>query len=237
MAYGSRRMRWVLVLAIAGGCSGSIGESPVDASGDAPVTTDAPGVPTAADLMTKLASCQRVGGNYASDGGGSETIAVCGLPGAVFWKADLDVDCDGKTTAKCSASTDPAYQNQTSATDSHGQPLDAAALPYVVVPLPSTRFDYAAAGLALGSVVAVIYQDRVEYGVVGDEGPNGIIGEASYAMASALGIDPDPATGGIASGVTYVAFTGSSAVVAPIEDHGAARDLGIARARALLAAP
>lgn len=230
-------MRWVLVLIIAGACSGSTGELEVDATSNAPASADAPALPTAAELMTRLASCHRVGGTYASDSGRAETIEICGLSTAVFWKADLDVDCDGKTTSKCSGSTDPAYQNQTSATDSHGRPLDAAALPYVVVPLPSTRFDYATAGLALGSVVAVIYQDRVEYGVLGDEGPNGIIGEASYAMASALGIDPDPATGGVDAGVTYVAFTGASAVVAPIEDHGAARDLGIARARALLAAP
>ena len=53
-------------------------------------------------------------------------------------------------------------------------------------------------------------------------------------MASALGIDPDPSTGGVDSGVAYIAFTGASALVSPIEDHAAATTLGIAKARQLL---
>jgi hypothetical protein len=77
----------------------------------------------------------------------------------------------------------------------------------------------------------------VEYGVFGDEGPSSIIGEASYAMASSLGIDPDPSTGGVDTGVAYIAFTGSDAVVPVIEDHAMATALGEAKARALLAAP
>jgi len=31
----------------------------------------------------------------------------------------------------------------------------------------------------------------VQYGIFADEGPQGIIGEASYAMATLLGVDPD----------------------------------------------
>ena len=161
-------------------------------------------------------------------------IPICGLPGAVFWQADLDVDCDGQTTSVCNVQRDPAYQSQTSATDSAGQFLDASTLPYVVIPLPSTRFDYAAAGLALGSVVAVIYNGQVAYGVFGDEGPDNIIGEASYAMAMLLGIDPDPATGGTSSGVTYIAFTGAGSIVRPIEDHAGAERLGQRLAGALV---
>jgi hypothetical protein len=227
-----------IALACAIGCGGGGGMADIDArtSHDGP-PGDAAAAPTAADLLAKLATCTKVGGDYATDSGGPATISICGRTGAVSWKADLDVDCDGKQSAQCNLTADPAYQNQTSATDSHGDPLDAAALPYVVVPLPSSRFDYAAAGLELGSVIAVIYQDRLEYGVFGDEGPAGIIGEASYAMASALGIDPDPSTGGTDSGVAYVAFTGPAAVVAPIEDHAAATQLGITRVRALLAGP
>jgi len=177
-------------------------------------------------------------GNYKtdSDPGLPIDIPICGLKGAVFWKADLDVDCDGKQSAQCNLQTDAAYQAQTSATDSNGDPLDAATLPYVVVPLPSTRFDYAAAGLAFGSVIAVIYQGKVEYGVFGDEGPKAIIGEASYAMAASLGINPDPSVGGTDSGVTYIAFTGAGAVVAKIEDHPAAVTLGEKLASTLVGA-
>ena len=231
-------MRWVAVLALAGcGSGGGMGapDGNPQAMADAPADADA--APSAADLLAKLATCARVGGDYATDSGGTQDIAICGLTGAVYWKADLDVDCDGKMSTHCNLGTDPAYQNQTSATDSAGNPLDAATLPYVVVPLPSTRFDYGAAGLELGSVIAVIYNGHVEYGVFGDEGPTSIIGEASYAMAQLLGIDPDPSTGGADSGVAYIAFTGSAGVVPVIEDHAMATQLGIAKARALLAGP
>ncbi|CAN5491871.1 hypothetical protein BH09MYX1_BH09MYX1_65090 [soil metagenome] len=78
----------------------------------------------------------------------------------------------------------------------------------------------------MGSVVAVIYGGKIEYGILGDTGPLNIIGEASYAMAKNLGIDPNPATGGVDKGVTYIAFTGTAAVVKKKEDHGEAVTLG-----------
>lgn len=89
----------------------------------------------------------------------------------MYWTADLDVDCDGKSSTKCNKKTDAAYQPETAATDSKGKPLDAASLPFVVVPLPSSRFDYKKNGLKLGSVVAVVYKDRLEYGIIGDSVP------------------------------------------------------------------
>ena len=105
-----------------------------------------------------------------------------------------------------------------------------------MIPSPSAaRWDYRTAGLKLGDVVAVLYKNQVAYGVFGDTGPNNIIGEASYAMAKSLGIDPDPSTGGAESGVSYIAFPGSAAVVHPIEDHDAAVTLGESLARQLLA--
>src|SRR6266496_913570 len=122
-------------------------------------------------------------------------------------------------TTECNLSTDPWYMNQTAATDSSGQPLDAAHLPYVVIPGKSTRFDYRAAGLAMGSVFAVIYKDQVQYGVAGDIGPTAVIGEASYKMADLLGINPDPHYGGTDEEVIYIGFTGTEAIAMPIEDH------------------
>ena len=219
-----------------GGGAGTGGSGAAGGAGGSSASGGAGGAeaPSAAALLALTANCNAVGGDYATDDGGPEVVAICGLAGAVFWTADLDVDCDGQSSAVCNAGTDPAYQGQTSAADSNGDPLDAASLPYVVVPLPSVRFDYAVAGLELGSVVAVLYQGQLLYAVFGDEGPEGIIGEASYAAAQALGIDPDPATGGSDGPVTYIAFTGAGAVVAPIEDHAAAMSLGAARAAALL---
>ena len=115
-------------------------------------------------------------------------------------------------------------------------PLYATAfLPFIVLPIPSARWDYRDAALRLGSVGAVILGDEVVYGVVGDLGPAAILGEASYRMAELLGVDPDPSTGGTDDEVTYVIFGGKGAQVDVMEDHAEATAIGEARAAALIA--
>ena len=187
-------------------------------------------------LLNLAAHCTLASASkYSSDDGSPAAIDICKLNGAFFWNSDMDIDCDGQTTTQCNTTTDPAYQNQTSFTQSDGtKPLDAAQLPYVVVPLPSTRFDYMAQNIQPGALAIVIYNGQLNYGVFGDEGPDNIIGEASYAMAKSLGIDPNPATGGVDSGVTFFVFTGAQAVVSPIEDHTMAAALGQSLARTLI---
>lgn len=225
-------MRLAIAFVCLAACSG---ETP-DATGpDAALDATTEMGPTAAALLDRIAACDLVvGGTYAEGGGLPETVSICGLPDAVFWKADMDIDCDGQMSAQCNSMTDPYYQPQTAAVDSNGDYLDAATLPFVVIPGRGERFDYRAAGLAMGSVVVVIYGDKLEWGVLGDVGPVAYIGEASYRMAELLGIDPDPATGGAETGVSYIAFTGDSAVVDVIEDHAAAVELGTQKALALL---
>lgn len=185
---------------------------------------------SAADLLAKVTSCSQISnGKYRTDEETSATVPVCGKNGAVFWKADMDVDCDGEITAACNEDTDPWFQNGTAFETSAGKPLNAEKLPYVVVPSTSSIWNYSDAGIKGGGVVAVIYNNKVEYAVVGDTGPNKIIGEASYATAKALGIDPDPETGGAESGVTYILFKNSK--VSPIESHSAAVTAGDALAK------
>ncbi|TRV74412.1 hypothetical protein FKN01_24830 [Streptomyces sp. 130] len=183
----------------------------------------------AADLLAGVSACEQVSnGKYRKDAAASADVRVCGAEGAVFWKADLDVDCDGRTTAACNAATDPFFHGDTAFHASDGRPLDAESLPYVVVPAPSGVWDYAESGIRGGGVVAVVHGEKVEYAVVGDVGPERVIGEASYATARSLGIDPDPGSGGAPSGVTYILFKDSR--VSPIEDHEAAERMGRALA-------
>jgi hypothetical protein len=172
-----------------------------------------------------LGRCNQVSnGKYATDRGRPANIPVCEHGGAVFWKADMDIDCDGRRTARCNRTTDPSYQSTTAFAGSDGRYLNAEQLPFVVVPVPSGIWDYRSSGIRGGSVAVMIYEGRMVYGVVGDTGPSGIIGEASYAAAQALGIDPDPATGGVPSGVTYIVFKDSK--VSPLENHASAVELG-----------
>jgi hypothetical protein len=183
--------------------------------------------PTADQLRDRVAGCetQVSQGLYAERDGMTQDIPVCGTGTAVHWKSGMTVDCDGQRTEQCNEDTDPAFQPETAFPQSDGQPLIAAELPYVVLPLASDIWNYRDSGLAGGTVVAVVYEDTVAYGVVGDLGPSGQIGESSYAMAAALGIDPDPSTGGAGGKVVdYVAFPG--VVAHPIEDPAQSVSLG-----------
>lgn len=196
---------------------------------------DPGGAPTADDLLALTQSCDQLSGTtlFATDAGGAQTIPMCELNGAIWFRADMDIDCDGGTESACKA--DPYYQPETSATSSTGQPLDASHLPFTVMPLDSNGFTLSGSGLSLGSVTAVIYNGQVYYGPLGDRGPRGTLGEGSYAMAEQLGINPNPVSGGIASGVTYIYFTGTDAKVSPIESEAEAQILGAEQAADLLA--
>ncbi|MFF9088481.1 glycoside hydrolase family 75 protein [Streptomyces sp. NPDC014991] len=178
------------------------------------------GLVTAAGLLARTDRCTPVSrGRYRTDADTAATVPVCGTRNAVFWKADLDIDCDGRPTARCNRRTDPLFAPTTAFQQSDGRHLNAERLPYIVVPAPSRRWNQRAHGVRGGSVAAVVYRDRVRYAVVGDTGPRDLIGEASYATARSLGIPSDPRTGGVPSGVTYIVFRHSRA--ASIEDHAA----------------
>ena len=223
--------RWLCIAAVAVAFVGAA-LVPVAADAGTPKAGAAAG-PTAAELLAKVTSCRQISnGLYKTDGETAATVPVCDKNGAVFWKADMDIDCDGIRTAECNENTDCCFQPDTAFHDSRDQPLNAAQLPYVVMPSESAIWKYhATSGIEGGGVVAIIYNNRVEYAVVGDTGPNKIIGEASYRAAADLGIDPDPSNGGTDSGVTYIVFKGKGAVVSPIEDHAAAIAKGEALAR------
>ncbi|WP_336110001.1 glycoside hydrolase family 75 protein [Streptomyces sp. PTD9-10] len=228
------RLRTLTLAAASGAALLAAGVLPANASGNPAPASAQEGSVSAADLLAKVTSCSQISnGKYKTDDETSATVPVCGKNGAVFWKADMDIDCDGQRTTNCNENRDPWYQDDTAFHQSDGKPLKAESLPYVVVPSSSSIWNYSGAGIKGGGVVAVIYNNKVEYAVVGDTGPTKIIGEASYATAKALGIDPDPATGGADSGVTYILFKNSK--VSPIESHSAAVSLGSQLAKQFLA--
>ncbi|MBE1581425.1 glycoside hydrolase family 75 protein [Amycolatopsis roodepoortensis] len=206
----------------------------VVAAGLAPAATAAASpsmqaAPTAQQLLAKTTSCKQVSnGKYKTDDETGRTIAVCDAGSAVFWKADMDIDCDGQPTARCNKNTDPWFQDGTAYPRSDGKALIADQTPYVVVPSISGTWNFEKAGLKGAGSCAVIYNDKVLYTVIGDTGPKDIIGEASYAAAKALGINPDPKNGGVDSGVTYICFKNSK--VSPIEDNGKSASVGQALA-------
>jgi hypothetical protein len=210
----------------------STSDSTTTSTSTVPPTTSTTG-PSASELLAGLDSCKRISkGLYRTDSEEARSVPVCETAGGVYWEADMDIDCDGVATTQCNMATDPWFQLDTFLHTSQSLPLDSSTLPYVVLPSPSSTFDYRDHGIAPGDVVAVIYDGQVEYAVFGDTGPSGIIGEGSYALAESLGIDPDPLRGGTDDGVTYVVFPGTK--VSPVEDHGAAVTRGQDEASQLL---
>ncbi len=187
--------------------------------------------PTAQQLKDKTAGCptQLSNGKYAQDSGVARTIAVCKTGAAVHWTADFDIDCDGQRTTQCNENTDPYFQPNTSWNQSDGRPLNSAGLPFIVVPLSSSIWNFTTAGIGGATVAAVVYQDKVAYAVVDDQGPTGIIGEGSYKLAQQLGINPHPSTGGVSGAVaTFILFPGVKSV--PIENQVDALSKGQAAA-------
>jgi hypothetical protein len=195
------------------------------ASGGTPPPTPPPsGGATIAQLLALTKSCSKVVSShtYALDSG--QKTSICGLNGAIFWTADMDIDCDGKRTTQCNENTDCCFQADTAFHNDSDQPLTASVTPYVVIPN-----DFHISGLDTsngGNVTAVIFNNKLLYAVFGDTGPTDIIGEASYATASKLGIDPDPKNGGTGGPVTYITFIGSGTRPANIEDQAATQALG-----------
>jgi uncharacterized protein YgiM (DUF1202 family) len=190
----------------------------LDSNGPPP---GASGALTAAAIRAKLGCNVLSNSRYAFDEGGSATIPVCGAGTAIHWTADMDIDCDGRSSSVCNRQTDASFQSQTAGTDSSGRYLDASVVPYIVVPMVSSRFNYAAAGIRMGSAALVLYGDKIAYATVGDVGPKDILGEASYAVAKKLGINANPSSGGVDSGVTYIVFPGIANDVGNPEDPAA----------------
>ncbi len=161
---------------------------------------------TATALVDATQDCTPVSGSprYAKDSGGTRNIPICRTRTAIWFRADLDIDCDGGSSSSCRS--DPYYQSSTSAVTSTGRYLDASTMNFAVVPLDTDGFSFSRIGVRSGTVMAAVYAGRVSYGIVGDMGPRGVVGEASAHMAGELGINTSPTRGGVESGVTYLLF-------------------------------
>lgn len=212
-----RRLRTALAtVALAGAMAGFQVVAHADAGHPAPI---------ADRLLAKLSHCKPVTKrSLQTSDDAPPTVPMCGMRGAVWAKTGLLVDCDGQRTAKCNEQTDCCFQNDTAFHQSDGRPLDAARLPYIVLPEDSDNWHWPRYGIDGGSVAAVIYRHRLVYAVFGDTDVPFKVPQGSYATAQSLGINPDPRHGGVESGVTYIVF--EHAFATPIESRASTVRIG-----------
>lgn len=153
---------------------------------------------------------------YATDRGKPFNIATGqvdrqGVKGAVVFEADMDIDADGAGGWHVA---DKTGQSHTSLRYPNGQSLNPGRLPFMVVPMDFSRTH---PDVRLGDYGVISYRGRSVYAIVGDKGPNGVLGEASISAALSLGINAHPNTGGVDGGVRYVIFPGTADRVPPAD--------------------
>jgi hypothetical protein len=143
---------------------------------------------------------------------GLDYLSNAGKPGN-WWALVTD---NGKPSGNpvIQTASDPApgfYISTTSLEDSSIDPedprryVDAESINFFVLP------GKLGLGAKLGDFGVVIQPDQsdYDYAVYADVGPANKIGEASIALADALGIPSSPKSGGIGHGIIYIVFRGS----------------------------
>lgn len=151
---------------------------------------------------------------YNPDGkSGLDYLANAGQPGN--WWALVTDNGQASGNPVIQTDDDPApgfYISTTSLEDSNCDPKDphryvnAEAINFIVLP------GRLGLGAKLGDFAVVLrpYTGAYDYAVYADVGPASKIGEASIALAAALGIPSNPRTGGIGHGIAYIVFPGSA---------------------------
>ncbi|ATY58674.1 endo-chitosanase [Cordyceps militaris CM01] len=152
--------------------------------------------------------------------------SYCGdIANVIFLKGNgaydnMDIDCDGANRTGGACANDPSGQGETAFKDTvktYGIPdLDANVHPYVVFGNDgsSPSFNAQAHGIKPLSVMAVVCNGQVHYGIWGDTNGGTSTGEASLAMGN-LCFPNEHLTGNNGhdgKDVLYIAFTGADTV-------------------------
>ncbi|OAQ60363.1 glycoside hydrolase family 75 [Pochonia chlamydosporia 170] len=167
----------------------------------------------------KAGTCKK-----ALSGKSSSGAVFCGdIPNALFLKGssgnydNMDIDCDGADDKAGACSNDPSGYGETSFKDtvqSYGiSDLNANIHPYVVFN-EAPYFNPQKYGMKPLSVMAVVCNNQVWYGIWGDTNQEPTTGEASIALAK-LCFPNEHLTGDNGHGakdVMYIGFAGDKAV-------------------------
>ncbi|KAJ5767486.1 hypothetical protein N7533_000069 [Penicillium manginii] len=167
----------------------------------------------------------KLAGGFSDGIDGAHTFSYCAdIDGTIYLHGsanggeydNMDVDCDGLNDKGGDCGADETGQGETAFKDQLSQlgieDLDANVHPYVV--FGNTNFDPQQYGMEPLSVMAVVCNNQVLYGIWGDTNGEDSTGEASISLAQMCFPD-DGINGNNGHGeedVLYLGFTGKSAV-------------------------
>ena len=126
-----------------------------------------------------------------------------------YWTAKMAICCDGSGG---NPSDDPCYQPET-AYWNNGNFVNPYEVPYIVVP-PQVRYGVDPVVMGCQGVIINLENGLSTPAMVGDEGPDDKIGEASVEAAKRVGLSGDPNDGGTSEHtILYIIWPGVEAVV------------------------
>jgi Fungal chitosanase of glycosyl hydrolase group 75 len=130
--------------------------------------------------------------------------------GQLYLDSELQLDTDGWPGPV--GGTEPTHQDETSLRYQNDKSINANAVPFFVLPLPSSW--PAQFGIALGDYAAVLYKNYLSYAVFADQGPKAKIGEGSIELFRRLGQERIKSNGhvwdtGMGPRVITIVFPGS----------------------------
>jgi hypothetical protein len=219
------------------GVSSSSATVPQTPSGSMPLLPDYAQNILSPESGVPWSKCERLSGmdNYAGMVPDSSRLfrELTGPDGGpmnvVYYECKFDIDNDGSGG---NSAHDPFHQSDTSLHDPQGAALDANQVPFAVLPLDRSQSSVKRPGLTdfgkdlelgIGDVGIAFWRSknkgpvRSSCFIYGDTGPSNKVGEGSVHLASVLGINSDPVSGGIDSstiaqlkkGIVHIAFPGS----------------------------
>ncbi|GJN94318.1 hypothetical protein Rhopal_007392-T1 [Rhodotorula paludigena] len=158
-------------------------------------------------------------GGYKENGAGKDGTHYCGnkaeQPTYVWWVSNMDIDCDGSegTTGPCAS--DQSFLGDTAFQDDQGSNIDAQSVQYVVIN-QGDAFEPTQHNIEPLSVVAVVCNGKLTYGVWADTNALGSMGEASvYLGRVCYGSQINGNYGHSEADVLYIAFPGGKDKTVP----------------------
>jgi hypothetical protein len=146
---------------------------------------------------------------FSSTEGGAATVQPTMIQTATAkaleFPAGMPVDANGRGGWY---RVEASGTNTTALHYADGKSLNPGKIAYITIP-PDMK------GVKLGDYGTASYGGKTVGVIVGDYGPVGVVGGGSLVTASALGINPDPKQGGVATGVTYLILPGSAGATPP----------------------